>query len=311
MSFVLAAPEALATAASDLAGIGSTLGTASAAVAAPTTGVLAAAADEVSAQVAALLSGHGLGYQQLSARLAAFHEQFVQALSAGASTYAAVEANAAQTLANAVNAPAEAVLGHPLIGSGAGAGAARGIAAAVGGAVSNALRPLESTVLGSNFLGGAGLLGSQAGALLSRPTGGLSAVTAARALLAPAAMTNAAAAPAAFLGGAIGNAIENAYLAIEPWVQYGFNLAAYAVGFLPWIGWLAPQINFFYYLFEPIVQSALFNTIDWLQRTITFSEGLSNFWAATTASINQFINTEINWLLSVLPPLPPLPPAFP
>ena len=104
MSFVLAVPEALATAASDVAGIGSTLGAASAAAAGPTTGVLAAAGDEVSAQIAALFSEHGLGYQQLSARVAAFHEQFVQALTAGTNAYSAAEANIAQTLANAVSA---------------------------------------------------------------------------------------------------------------------------------------------------------------------------------------------------------------
>src|ERR1700758_3991574 len=100
MSFVHAAPGALVAAASDLAGIGSTIGTANAAAAAPTTAVLAAAADDVSTQVAALLSEHGLGYQQLSSQLAAFHEQFVQTLSAGEGAYAAAEANAAQTLAN-------------------------------------------------------------------------------------------------------------------------------------------------------------------------------------------------------------------
>ena len=87
MSFVFAHPEALVTAASDLAGIGSTLGTANAAAAASTTGVAASAADAVSAQVAALLSEHGLGYQQLGAKLAEFHEKFVQTLSAGASAY--------------------------------------------------------------------------------------------------------------------------------------------------------------------------------------------------------------------------------
>ena len=324
MSFVVAAPEALAAAASDLAGIGSTLGAANAAVAASTSGVVASAADEVSAQVAALLSQYGLGYQQLSSQMATFHEQFVQALSAGVSSYAAAEAGAVQTLANAVNAPAAAILGNPLIGSGAGAGAAGGPAAAAGAAVSNAVGRVQTAVLGSNFQGAAGLLGSnllggsgllgraaqqvgaagQAGALLLRPTGGISALTAASALLAPAAMTNAAVAPVA--SGGIGGAIEAAYLAIEPWVQYGFNLAAYAAGFV--VGGLAQQINFFYYLFEPIVQAGLFNTIDWLQGTITFAEGLSNFWSVTTASINQFINTEINWVLSYLPPLPPLPP---
>lgn len=90
-------------------------------------------------------------------------------------------------------------------------------------------------------------------------------------------------------------------------MQYGFNLASWAVGWVPWIGILAPQINFFYYLFEPIVQSGLFNTLDWLDGTITFSQGLSNFWSATTASVNQFIQTEINWIRHFFPPFPPLP----
>lgn len=47
MSFVIAVPEALTMAASDLANIGSTINAANAAAALPTTGVVAAAADEV------------------------------------------------------------------------------------------------------------------------------------------------------------------------------------------------------------------------------------------------------------------------
>jgi hypothetical protein len=301
MSFVVAAPQELATAASDLAGIGSTLGAANAAAVAPTTGVLASAADQVSAQVAALLSEHGLGYQQVSAQMAAFHERVVQTLTAGASTYAEAEANAAQTLTHTVNAPAAAVPGQPSLGSGIGSGAAGGTAA--GGIVSNALSRIEGAVLGSNFSGAA----SQAGALLVPPTGGIGALTAARALLAQAAMTNAAAVvPAA--SGSIGDAIKAGYLVVEPYVQYGFELAAYAAGFVPYVGYLGQQINIFYNLFEPLVQAGLFNTIDWLQRSITFAQGLSNFWDATTASINQFIQNEIYWALGFLPPLPPLPP---
>ena len=50
------------------------------AAAAPTTTVLAAGADEVSEQIAALFSAHAHGYRTLSAQAAAFHEQFVQAL---------------------------------------------------------------------------------------------------------------------------------------------------------------------------------------------------------------------------------------
>jgi hypothetical protein len=164
--------------------------------------------------------------------------------------------------------------------------------------------------IGPSLFGGSGVAaGHGAGALALQPTGGAGGLTArVSALLHPASLTNAAAVPAA--AGSIGNAIENLYLTIEPYVQYGFNLLAYAVGFVPFIGILAPQINFFYNLFEPIVQSALFNTIDFLDGTVTFSQGLSNFAAATTASINQFIQTEINWVLSFLPPLPPFPPIL-
>ena len=49
MSFLITAPEALGSAATDLTNIGSTLNAASNAANLPTTGVLAAAEDEVSA----------------------------------------------------------------------------------------------------------------------------------------------------------------------------------------------------------------------------------------------------------------------
>ncbi len=287
MSFMLAEPGALATAASDVAGIGSTLSAAHAAAAAPTTGVLAAAADEVSTQIAALFSQHAQNYQQLSARAAAFHQQFVQALAATASNYAAAETAAAQTLTKAVSAPAQALLGHPPVPGGA--------TTAVGGAVSNAVSRVEGVFAGNGA----------AGALLGRPTGGVTAATAAGSLLHAGGLTNAHAAPAAF--NSIADSIKNFYNFAEPYVQYAFNLAAYAVGWVPWVGILAPQINFIYDLFEPMVQSALFNTLDWLTGAISFSQGLSNFWSATTASINQFIQTEINWVRGFLPPLPPLP----
>jgi hypothetical protein len=65
-----------------LAGIESALNAANAAAATQTTSVLAAAEDEVSAAIAELLSGHGQAYQALSAQTAAFHAQFVQALTA-------------------------------------------------------------------------------------------------------------------------------------------------------------------------------------------------------------------------------------
>ena len=101
MSSVIAAPELIATAATDLANIGSSFSAADAAAAALTTGVLAAAEDEVSAAIAAVFSAHGQGFQALSAQAAAFHDQFVQALTAGAGSYASAEAaNVAAFAAN-------------------------------------------------------------------------------------------------------------------------------------------------------------------------------------------------------------------
>ena len=131
MSFVIVGPDLLITAATDLAGISSAINAANAAAAATTTGVVAAAADEVSAQIAALFGAHGRSFQALSAQAAAFHDQFVQALTAGAGSYASAEAaNAAQTVQqdvlNVINAPALALFGRPLIGDGANSTHARG-----------------------------------------------------------------------------------------------------------------------------------------------------------------------------------------
>jgi hypothetical protein len=57
MSFVFAAPEIVASAASDLNSLGSTIQAAHAAAAGPTTGIVAAAGDEVSAAIARLFGG--------------------------------------------------------------------------------------------------------------------------------------------------------------------------------------------------------------------------------------------------------------
>lgn len=111
MSFVIVAPEALMSVASEVAGIGSALN---------------AAADEVSAAMAALFGAHAQEYQRLSAQAAGFHAQFVQALNAGVNSYASAEAaNASplqaveQQVLGLINGPAQTLLGRPLIGNGA------------------------------------------------------------------------------------------------------------------------------------------------------------------------------------------------
>ncbi|WP_343602203.1 PE family protein [Mycobacterium sp.] len=92
MSFVTTQPEALSAAASSLQGIGASLNAQNAAAAAPTTGVVPAAADEVSALTAAQFTAHAQMYQAVSAQAAAIHEMFVNTLGTSASTYAATEA---------------------------------------------------------------------------------------------------------------------------------------------------------------------------------------------------------------------------
>ena len=92
MSFLTTQPEALTAAASTLEGIGSALSAQNAASAAPTTGVVPAAADEVSALTAAQFAAHAQLYQAVSAQDAAIHEAFVSTLGISSASYAATEA---------------------------------------------------------------------------------------------------------------------------------------------------------------------------------------------------------------------------
>ncbi|WP_373205476.1 PE family protein [Mycobacterium marinum] len=125
MSFVNVVPNTVAAAAGDLASIRSALSEATAAAAGPTTDVLAAGGDEVSTAISQLFGAHGQEFQVVSAQLRGFHDQLVRLMRAGAAAYASVEATAQQDLSmaeqglvNAVNAPAQALLGHPIIGTG-------------------------------------------------------------------------------------------------------------------------------------------------------------------------------------------------
>lgn len=92
MPFVTTQPEALAAAAGTLQGIGSSLSAQNAAAAGPTTGVVPAAADEVSALTAAQFAAHAGSYQAISAAADAIHSLLVSTLQTNAASYAATEA---------------------------------------------------------------------------------------------------------------------------------------------------------------------------------------------------------------------------
>lgn len=91
MSFVTTQPEALSAAATSMAGIGSAMSAQNAAVAAPTTGLIPAAADEVSALTASQFAVHAQMYQAVSAQADAIHQLLVSTLATNAMSYAATE----------------------------------------------------------------------------------------------------------------------------------------------------------------------------------------------------------------------------
>jgi hypothetical protein len=74
------------------------------------------------------------------------------------------------------------------------------------------------------------------------------------------------------------------------------------------VNWFTPQISIVYYtLVEPIITSAVFNTAYWVGGAIDFVQGLTNVFNDTVNAGIGFVNAEISWFLSFLPPLPPLP----
>jgi hypothetical protein len=97
MSYVSTQPEALSATAASLAGIGVTMSAQNSAAAAPTTGLVPAAADQVSALAAAQFAVHAQMYQTISAQAEAIHQQLVSTLEINATSYAATEAANAAT----------------------------------------------------------------------------------------------------------------------------------------------------------------------------------------------------------------------
>ncbi len=111
---------------------------------------------------------------------------------------------------------------------------------------------------------------------------------------------------AASIGQSISDAIINVYNALEPWVEWGFAVAAWAASFVPVVGWFAQQINIAYSVGEPIVGSLVYSVAYLFAGELsligpTIVNGLSTAW-------NNFVTGEINWILGYLPPLPPFPP---
>jgi hypothetical protein len=106
----------------------------------------------------------------------------------------------------------------------------------------------------------------------------------------------------------IGNSIIGIYNAVEPWARWVADVAAYAVGWVPYVGWLSGQIPIFYNFGERIARSITYNIAYWLDGKISFGQGLINVGYDT---VNAFIQLGIDQWNFWLWPLPPLPPIFP
>lgn len=192
-SQMIVAPAFVDAAAKDLATIGSAISRANAEALVPITALLPAGADDVSAAIAALFATHGQAYQELSAHAVAFHEQFVQLMSAGAAQYASAEAAnssplqiVGQTALDAINSPVQTLTGRPLIGNGANGVAGTGQNGGDGGWLygngGNGGSGGINGTFGTNGAGGTGglgtLLGGHNGNIgLNGATGGIGSTT--------------------------------------------------------------------------------------------------------------------------------------
>jgi hypothetical protein len=119
MSYVTTAPAAIAAAATQLEGVGTSFATESAGAASSTTAIAPAAADEVSILQSGAFSTYGQLYQTVSAQAQAVHQQFVNTLQQSAGSYQETEgANqagaAANSLGNTASSAASSAQNQPI-----------------------------------------------------------------------------------------------------------------------------------------------------------------------------------------------------
>ena len=107
--------------------------------------------------------------------------------------------------------------------------------------------------------------------------------------------------------GSIPGTLEGAYHAVEPWVRYGFEVAEYAVGWIPYVGWFSGQIMILYNFGERIVHAIVHNTLDWLDGNGNFLVNLGEGIRWSIDALIQLGVDEWNYFLPPLPPFPPIP----
>lgn len=108
-----------------------------------------------------------------------------------------------------------------------------------------------------------------------------------------------------------GSVIINTFDALEPWVAYGFELADYALSFVPGLWWIAPAIDLAYFSIEPLVQAVVYSFAYLIDGQ--FADIGPTLALGVQEAVENFIFFGIAWIGSLipLPPLPPFPPIPP
>jgi uncharacterized protein YoxC len=102
----------------------------------------------------------------------------------------------------------------------------------------------------------------------------------------------------------LANTIDNIYITVEPWVRYGFELGAYALGWVPWVGgWAGGLLMDGYNFGQSLIASGVFNFTDWLRGNGSIVTNLVDFGVDVGLA---FIWLGID-VASTFIPLPPLP----
>ena len=161
MSFLVLAPDMVESAATDIAQIADAVRAGNLAALLSTTPLAAAAADEVSAAIAALFGGHANEYQAAAAQAATYHEQFVSVLTGSAATYAGAEATIVTSLQAAVSSGFQTSVYGPIHAAGQ---------AWIVSPFGEALDPILNAP--TNMLLGRALIGNGAAGTAANPTGG-------------------------------------------------------------------------------------------------------------------------------------------
>lgn len=107
----------------------------------------------------------------------------------------------------------------------------------------------------------------------------------------------------------LANTIDNIYTDVEPIVRYGFQWAAWALGWIPWVGgWAGGLLMDGYNFGEALVASAVFNFTDWLRGDGGIIANVVDF-GVDVAVAAVWLGIDVVGTFIPLPPIPiPRPP---